>query len=113
MIYFDTAYLAKCYLDEHGADEVRALARKERRVACCAFGRIELAATFHRNFRERKITAQQRDVIFLQLEADETARLWTWLPLRSDVLSETVRRFGALACSIYVRAADALHLVCA
>jgi hypothetical protein len=26
MIYFDTAYLAKCYLNEHGSDEVRNLA---------------------------------------------------------------------------------------
>ncbi len=51
MIYFDTAYLAKCYLNEHGSDDVRSLAAGSGRIACCAFGQLELAATLHRNLR--------------------------------------------------------------
>ena len=63
MIYFDTAYIAKCYLNEHGSAEVRNLANEAERVACCAFGRIEFAATVHRNLREGIITPVQNRVI--------------------------------------------------
>ena len=55
MIYCDTAYIAKCYLNEQGSDEVRALVRDAGRVACCAFGRLELEAPIHRNLRDGKI----------------------------------------------------------
>ncbi|MDB6175552.1 MAG: twitching motility protein PilT [Chthoniobacteraceae bacterium] len=113
MIYFDTAYVAKCYLNEQGSDEVRTLAKRHGRVACCIFGRLELAATFHRNFREGKITAAQRDLIFLQLQADEANHLWTWLPMTADLLLGTASRFGEFDSSTYLRAADALHLACA
>ena len=37
MIYFDTAYLAKCYLNEPGSDEVRKLAAESSKIASCAF----------------------------------------------------------------------------
>jgi hypothetical protein len=57
MIYFDTAYLAKCYLNEHGSTEVRDLAAQAGRIACSEFGKIELAASFHRNLRQGTITA--------------------------------------------------------
>jgi hypothetical protein len=56
MIYFDTAYVSKCYLNESGSREVRELASNADRIACCSFGRLELTATIHRNLREGKIT---------------------------------------------------------
>jgi hypothetical protein len=40
MIYFDTAYLAKCYLNEHGSGEVRDLALSDGRVSCCEYARV-------------------------------------------------------------------------
>lgn len=55
MIYCDTAYIAKCYLNEQGSDEVRSLVRDAGRVACCGFGLLELPATTQRNLLEGKI----------------------------------------------------------
>lgn len=113
MIYFDTAYLAKCYLNESGSDEVRRLAGEHEQIACCAFGKVELAAALHRNLRERKIAASQYQVILQQLEADEAGRLWKWLPLREELIAKTSAILAKLDAAIYLRAADALHLVCA
>jgi predicted nucleic acid-binding protein len=112
MIYFDTAYVAKCYLNEHGSDEVRKLAAASKRVACCAFGRIELSATIHRNLREGKITRQQSRVIFDQFDLDESNHIWTWLPLTPELLVAAAERFRVMKPSTYLRAADALHLAC-
>ena len=113
MIYFDTAYLAKCYLNEHGSDEVRKLAAESARVACCSFGRLELAAAIHRNLREGKINRQQSQVIFDQFDLDESNHIWTWLPVTPELLADSTTKFRAMKPSTYLRAADALHLACA
>ena len=113
MIYFDTAYLAKCYLNEPGSDEVRKLAAEAGEVACCAFGRVELAATIHRNLREAVITRAQHRVVLRQYDADEAEHIWTWLPVTPELLGEVATRFRSLKRSTYLRTADALHLACA
>src|SRR5450631_2656164 len=96
MIYFDTAYLAKCYLNEHGSEEVRKLAAESARVACCAFGRLELAATIHRNLREGKISRQQCRVIFDQFDLDESNHIWTWLPVTPELLAVATVKFRTM-----------------
>lgn len=80
-------------------------------IACCAFGNVELAAALHRNLHERKIAASQYQVLLQQLAADEAGRLWKWLPLRKELIRKTSAIFAKLDAAIYLRAADALHLV--
>jgi len=76
-------------------------------------GRLELAAAFNRNFREGKITAAQHHLILRQVETDEASRLWKWLPLGWELIRKTAAMFSKLDAAIYLRTADALHLVCA
>lgn len=113
MIYFDTAYLAKCYLNEHGSTEVRELAAGEGMVACCEYGRIELAATFHRNLRQKSLTPTEYRLLWKQFDLDEENRIWSWLPVSHELLTDVTERFRKLALSVYLRSADALHLACA
>lgn len=113
MIYFDTADLAKCYLNERGSDEVRQLAVKAGRVACSCFGKVELAATIHRNLREGKITAAESKLIWKQVDQDEAASLWTWLEISHELIIKAMRQFRSLKPEVFIRSADALHLVCA
>lgn len=113
MIYFDTAYLAKCYLNEDGSDEVRKLASESPRVACCGFGRLELAATIHRNLREGKISRLQWRLILEQFDLDESNRIWTWLPITPQLLANATERYRAMKPATCLRAGDALHLTCA
>ena len=81
MIYFDTSYLAKCYLTERGSSEVKELAASDGKIACSAFGRIELASTFHRNLRQGSITPSEFRLIWKQYDHDEENRIWTWFPV--------------------------------
>jgi predicted nucleic acid-binding protein len=113
MIYFDTAYLLKCYVKETGWQEVRALARHYDRIACSAYGRIELQAALHRKLREREATKGQLKTIFDQLELDESQHLWNWLPLTETILASVVNAFRNLPGQIFLRSADAVHLVTA
>ena len=113
MIYFDTAYLLKCYIKEVGWEEVRALARQREMVACSAYGKMELHAGLHRKLREGEVTGIQLTTIFGQLELDESQRLWTWLSLTEFIMASVVDSFRTLPDRVFVRAVDAVHLVTA
>ena len=113
MIYFDTAYLLKCYVKEAGWQEVRALAGRHEWVACSAYGRMELHAALHRKLREGEVTEGQLTTIFRQLELDESEQLWNWLSLTRSIMVSVADGFRTLPESLFVRTADATHLVTA
>lgn len=113
MTYFDTSYLAKCYLGEPGADDVRALAAAVPAIACCQIGEVELTSVFHRHLREGKISEGEFHVVNEQFLSDLKDGIWTWLPLTPALLGESARIFHTLNPRVFLRAADAIHLTCA
>ena len=113
MIYFDTAYILKCYVKEYGWEEVRAFARDHDRIVCSVYGRLELHAAFHRKLRERELTEQQLNVVLRQLSVDESARLWEWIPLSTAIMTAIVDTFARLSGDVFLRTGDAVHLLSA
>lgn len=113
MIYFDTAYLAKCYLNEPGSERVRCLAAESTAVATCVLARAELAAVFHGHFREGRLDAPSLAIVFEQFHADIEAGVWHWLPLDTHLWEAIERRFLELPAGLALRGADAVHLACA
>jgi len=113
VIYFDTAYLAKCYVSEVGSEAVRALAAEHDRIACCELGRVELASVFHRKLREGEIDRAVFEVLFRQFQQDNADGLWKWLPLSSDLLQQVTAMLRGLPADCFLRSADAIHLTCA
>ena len=113
MIYFDSAYVAKYYLDEPESGRVRALAEAEGGVCCSMLGRVETAQVFHRKLREGTITKAAAGALFDQFDADCTHGLWTWLPLTEDFAVKAVGEFRRLSARVALRTADAVHLVSA
>ena len=113
MIYFDTAYVVKCYVPEPGAAEVRRLAGEAGRIACCTFGRAELAAALHRQRREGRLTPAAARAIVSQIRLDDQRRVIHWLPLTDDLCRKVSLALDALPADAFVRAGDAIHLVCA
>jgi predicted nucleic acid-binding protein len=113
MIYFDSCYLAKLYLMESDSARVRARAEASEGLACCAVGRGEVVATFHRHFREKRLTQREFRQLAAQVEADLDAGLWTALPVTSSLVEAQARRMATLPANVFLRAADALHLACA
>jgi hypothetical protein len=113
MIYFDTAYLLKCYVKESGWEEARGLARQHERVACSIYGKMEVHAALHRKLREGDLLPEQLKTIFQQLDLDENQRLWIWLPLTESIIAGVISAIRSIPGQVFLRTADALHLVTA
>lgn len=113
MLYFDTAYLAKCYLNEPGAQQVRQLAASAPGLVSSEWARIEFFAVIQRNLREGKLTQTQMQQIISYFRQDEANGVLNWLSLSPLLLEQTCQRIQTMPTTLYLRAADALHLTCA
>lgn len=112
MIYFDTSYVARLYLEDAGWQTVRNLAATDH-VACCLHGQAETISAFHRKFREGTFRPKDLLDILDQFQADCDTGAFAWLPLSSAVMTRLMAAYAALPRSAPLRAADAIHLACA
>ena len=113
MSYFDSAYIAKFYVDEPESDAVRQLAQSLGRVHCSALGRIEVTRVFHRKWREGAFAEREYREVTAQFVDDCNAGLWTWLSVTDSLIVNTAEALRSLGKTIAIRTVDALHLVCA
>jgi predicted nucleic acid-binding protein len=113
MIYCDTAYLLKYYLEEPGSDAVTELIDRQTGVASLSLARLELQAAFHRKLREGRLDAKTHRALVGQLADDHRDGLWTWLTVDDALLDQAAKRFASLPATAFLRASDALHLACA
>jgi predicted nucleic acid-binding protein len=113
MTYFDSCYLAKLYLMEADSARVRIYAETSGDLACCVTGRGEVVATFHRHFREKRLTQREFKQLALQVESDLDGGLWKVLPVTSSLVEIQASHMAGLPATVLLRAADALHLACA
>ena len=112
MIYFDTSYLLRCYYDDPGYEAVRRLADQDQ-LACCGLERVELAAALHRKLREGALAASHVTLLLRQIQDDSGQGHIVWLPVTEYLLDEAVRQYETLGVTVFLRAADSLHLTCA
>ncbi|MBI2950406.1 MAG: type II toxin-antitoxin system VapC family toxin [Verrucomicrobia bacterium] len=113
MIYFDTSYILKCYLNEANAELVRALAEQEPDKYSCRWARAEFFSGLKRQVREAKLTATQAGEVKREFESDEHAGVWLWLPVDDSLLDSVAARFSSWPDSVPLRTGDALHLTSA
>ena len=112
-LYFDTAYLGKCYWNEPGGRLVRELAQQADGLYSSAICIAEMACLAHRKLREGQITpadAVIRRDLFLD---DVNAGVITAVPVTDRLLRRVEATTRALPPSCYLRTFDALHLVTA
>lgn len=113
MSYFDSAFVAKFYLDEPESDAVRTLAERLGRVCCNVLGRLEVASVFHRKWREGAFGDAAYKELNAQFKDDCAANLWTWLPISPSLIEVASKTIEQLPKTVFLRSADALHVVCA
>ena len=113
MSYFDSAYIAKFYVDEPESDAIRQLAESLGHVHCSALGRVEVTSVFHRKWREGAFTERVFHEVCAQFADDCAAGLWNWLSITDSLIANTAESVCSLRKNIAIRSADALHLVCA
>ena len=114
MIYLDSSYLAKLYIREPGSEEVEQwLDARAEQAACCLHGRLEVFAALKRQQREGRLTESNVRAAVRRLETEEKAGAIRWLPIDALLMSSACGQMQQLTPSVYLRAADALHLACA
>ncbi|MFP5233317.1 MAG: type II toxin-antitoxin system VapC family toxin [Acidobacteriota bacterium] len=112
MIYFDTSYLVRLYYQDPGAEAVRALAASDH-LACAAHGQAEMVAAFHRKLRDGAIRPASYAVLIGQVEAHIKAGAFRWIPQSEEILFRIRKAYEKLPASVFLRAADAVHLATA
>lgn len=113
MGYLDSGYIAKFYVDEPDSPSVRRAAEALGEVHCAALGRAEVATALHRKLREGALSEAAFREVIAQFEDDCSHDLWTWIPLTATILAATVAVVRQVPKSVFIRGADAVHLVCA
>ena len=112
-LYFDTAYVAKCYLQEPRGEKVRELASSASGLYSSAWCIVEMACVIHRNLRESKIDQDEASAIGGQFREDVQNGLWSLLPVTERLLGNVSSFIASLNASVFLRAGDAVHLVTA
>jgi predicted nucleic acid-binding protein len=112
VIYFDTSYLVRLYYEDPGADKVRALAASDN-IACAVQGKAEMIAAFHRKLREGVISQASYAALLGQVRVHDKAGAFQWLSAGPDIYLRISEIYARLPATIFLRAADALHLATA
>ena len=113
MMYFDTAFIAKCYLNEHDAANVRRVAFTGDGLASSSLGRVEFWSVLNRHVREGRLSARDAARVRAQIRADEASGVWTWFPVTAPLLDAACGRLEGMPRGQALGAADAIHLTCA
>jgi predicted nucleic acid-binding protein len=113
MIYLDTSYITKCYLNEPHGERVRELARQAKGLACSHLGRVEFWCAVARHVREERISKDDAALIRALMAEDEANNIWTWFPVTSKLLNNVCAMLENLPDDAFIRSADAVHLTTA
>ena len=73
----------------------------------------EVAAAIHRKLREGAFGEAAFREVIAQFEDDCSRGLWMWIPVTAAALTATVAVIRRVPKSVFLRAADAIHLACA
>jgi predicted nucleic acid-binding protein len=112
VIYFDTSYLVRLYFADIGAEAVRELAGTDH-IACAALGQAEMISAFHRKLREGTIRPPAYSAWLAQFRAHDEMRAFQWLPQDQEIFSRIANVYAKLPATVFLRAADAIHLATA
>lgn len=112
-MYFDTSYIAKFYLNEPDSPRVREIVRHADAIHSSVLALVEFHAVLHRQMREQTITpAAARNLASLFAGHAEQG-LWHLMPVGEGLLRRTATRMLSAPRHLFLRTADAVHLMSA
>lgn len=113
ILYFDSPYIAKCYLPEPGAEKVRELARSSSGLYSSALSVAELACVFHRQLRDAAAPPDSIAALRKQFRTDVRDQIWSLIPTTDRLLQQVDAVVRMLPPACLIRAGDAIHLATA
>jgi len=111
--YFDSAYIAKCYVNEADSPQVRAQLSRSGGAHSSSLSRAEVAATLLRHLREGSLDRKQAAKLQADFTSDIEAGVWTMVPVSDASMDRVAVRLSQIPQTTYVRAGDAIHLCAA
>jgi predicted nucleic acid-binding protein len=112
-LYLDTAYIAKCYINEVDSPAVRKLARGAEGLYSSVWCLAEMACVFHRRVREKGLTSEQARKLDQLFREDVQSGVWILLPVSQGLMQRVEAVVQNLPPDVFLRAGDAVHLVSA
>ncbi len=112
-MYFDSAYVAKCYLHEPDSLSVQLQAARFPTVQASELLIAEMATIFHRQLRERKARPEQIDRARELFRADLRAGTWRLHAVSRVILDIVADVIDHHPSHLLIRASDAIHLATA
>jgi predicted nucleic acid-binding protein len=111
--YFNSAYVAKCYLNEADSELVRDMVRTPVPLYTSALCIPEVTCAIHRHYREGQLNRRQAREISGAFRSHVELGTWTLVPLSELLLWEVHEALRELRSTVFIRAGDATHLVSA
>lgn len=111
--YFDSAFIVRSYVEDELTPPVRAAMAGIDLLHSSEFCLAEVASAIHRNYREDAISAKQAAASLQEFERHVEEGFWQLLPLNRVVLESVLNSYATLSRTVYLRAADAIHLATA
>ena len=113
MYYFDSAYVAKCYLNDPDSERVRDLVRAPVPLYSSALFIPEVTCAVHRRYREGQLSRKQAQDLTAAFRSQVELGTWTLVPLSESLLWDVHEALRTLKNTVFIRSGDATHLVSA
>ncbi len=112
-LYLDSAYIAKCYVNEPDAQPVRELAWQAEQLHSSVWCLAEFACALHRKVREGTLNPQQASRLHEAFRDDIARGVWLLLPITMHLMGNLEVIVQTLPPDLVLRAGDAVHLITA
>jgi predicted nucleic acid-binding protein len=112
-LYLDSAYIAKCYLNDPDAPKVRKLVQRAESLHSSAWCLAEMACVFQRRVREKSLNPEEGAQLRRIFLDHVSQGVWVLLPLDDSILRAVDASLDTLPPQVMLRAGDAVHLVSA
>jgi len=113
MIYLDTSYIVKAYVNEPGSSEVLEELAGKTGLICSQLGRIEFTSALMRQRRAQEITKSGSDHALHNLNDDTQNNIWTWIPISSEITEQATKLLIHPKTYGILRTLDAIHIASA
>lgn len=113
MIYLDTSYIVKAYINEDHSDLVLSELAGQSGLTSSGLARVEFVSALMRQRRNGDITESAADEAIHMLEKDTALGIWRWIDISGAILSRANSLL--LDKKVYgrLRSLDAIHLATA
>ncbi|HYL35494.1 MAG TPA: type II toxin-antitoxin system VapC family toxin [Bryobacteraceae bacterium] len=112
-MYFDTSYIAKFYFNEPASRRVRELVRKADAIHSSVWALVEFHAVLHRRLREGATSLRDARELAARFSEHIQDGLWNLVPVGEALLRRTSARMISAPRNLFLRTADAVHLMTA